>query len=251
MAKPSFSIDPILEGRARLTDAQALELYNTASLHDLGEWSHAVTQRLHPEDYRTYVIDRNINYTNVCTAKCTFCAFRRDHEDTDAYTLSHDQIGEKIRELVSIGGTQILMQGGMNDALPIEYYEDLLRYIRANFPTVHIHAFSPPEFVEFEQFFKMDVREIIRRFKAAGLATIPGGGGEIFAPRVRKKIGIGKCTGDEWMRVMRVAHEEGMNSSATMLIGHIEFVRERIEHMSALRDMQDYAKGLSLGQRHL
>src|SRR5205085_2692623 len=187
-------------------------------------------------------IDRNINYTNVCTAKCTFCAFRRDQDESDSYTLTYEQIGEKIRELVAIGGTQILMQGGMNDRLPIEYYEGLLRYIKTNFPTIHIHAFSPPEFVEFERFFGMDVREIIRRFKAAGLATIPGGGGEIFAPRVRRRIGIGKCTGDDWLRVMRVAHEEGMNTSCTMLIGHIEFVRERIEHMAALRDMQDYAR---------
>ena len=228
----SFNIDLVVAGKTRLTNAQALELHNNASLHDLGQWASAVTQRMHPQDTRTYVIDRNINYTNVCTAKCTFCAFRRDHEDADSYTLSYETIGEKIRELVSIGGTQILMQGGMNDALPIEWYEELLRYIRSNFPGVHIHAFSPPEFVEFERFFKMDVRDIIRRFKAAGLATIPGGGGEIFAPRVRRRIGIGKCTGDDWLRVMRVAHEEGMNTSATMLIGHIEFVRERIEHMA-------------------
>jgi cyclic dehypoxanthinyl futalosine synthase len=235
----------VLAGRSRLGESEALELYTKASLHDLGEWAQAVTQRLHPRDYRTYVIDRNINYTNVCTAKCTFCAFRRDHEDDDAYTHSFDTIGQKIRDLVSIGGTQILMQGGMNDALPIEWYEDLLRYIKTNFPTVHIHAFSPPEFIEFERFFNMDVRDIIRRFKAAGLATIPGGGGEIFTPRVRRRIGIGKCTGDDWLRVMRVAHEEGMNTSCTMLIGHIEFVRERIEHMAALRDMQDYAHSCS------
>jgi cyclic dehypoxanthinyl futalosine synthase len=244
MSKLSFDIDPIIFGQTRLSEAQALELYRHASMHDLGQWAHAVTQRLHPDDYRTYVIDRNINYTNVCTAKCTFCAFRRDHEDADSYTLSYEKIGEKIRELVAINGTQILMQGGMNDALPIEWYEDLLRYIKANFPTVHIHAFSPPEFIEFERFFQMDVREIIRRFHKAGLDTIPGGGGEIFTPRVRRRIGIGKCTGDDWLRVMRVAHEEGMNTSCTMLIGHIEFVRERIEHMSALRDMQDYAATL-------
>jgi cyclic dehypoxanthinyl futalosine synthase len=237
----SFNIDPVIEGIQRLTEAQALEIYHKASLHDLGEWASAITARMHPESYRTYVIDRNINYTNVCTAKCTFCAFRRDHEDSDAYTLNHDQIREKIRELVSIGGTQVLMQGGMNDRLPIEYYEDLLRFIRAEFPSVHIHAFSPPEFVEFERFFQMDVRDVIQRLKAAGLSTIPGGGGEIFTPRVRKRIGIGKCSGDDWLRVMRVAHEEGMNTSCTMLIGHIEFVRERIEHMAALRDMQDYA----------
>jgi cyclic dehypoxanthinyl futalosine synthase len=237
MGKPSFDIDAVIEGRARLTDAQALELYHAAPLHDLGQWAHARTLVTHPEDYRTYVIDRNINYTNVCTAKCTFCAFRRDHDDADAYTLDHAKIGDKIRELVAIGGTQILMQGGMNDRLPIEWYEGLLRYIKTTFPTVHIHAFSPPEFVEFERFFNLDVRDIIRRFKAAGLATIPGGGGEIFAPRVRRRIGLGKCTGDDWLRVMRVAHEEGMNTSATMLIGHIEFVRERIEHMAAIRDM--------------
>ena len=237
----SFDIDAVVEGRARLTDAQALELHQNASLHDLGEWALAVTKRLHPEDYRTYVIDRNINYTNVCTARCTFCAFRRDHEDADSYTLSYGQIGKKIEELVSIGGTQILMQGGMNDRLPIEWYEGLLRYIKSNFPMVHIHAFSPPEFVEFERFFGMDVRDVIRRLHAAGLDTIPGGGGEIFAPRVRRRIGIGKCTGDDWLRVMRVAHEEGHNTSATMLIGHIEFARERVEHMSAVRDMQDYA----------
>jgi len=246
MSKLSFDIDSVIAGKSRLTDAQALELHAHASLHDLGQWAHAMTQRLHPEDYRTYVIDRNINYTNVCTAKCTFCAFRRDHEDSDSYTLTYETIGEKIKELLSIGGTQILMQGGMNDRLPIEWYEDLLRYIKQNFPTIHIHAFSPPEFVEFERFFGMDVREIIRRLHKAGLDTIPGGGGEIFASRVRRRIGIGKCSGDDWLRVMRVAHEEGLNTSCTMLIGHIEFVRERIEHMSALRDMQDYALNLSV-----
>jgi cyclic dehypoxanthinyl futalosine synthase len=244
----SFNIDRVISGQDRLTDEQALELFAHPSLHDLGQWAHAVTQRMHPEDYRTYVIDRNINYTNVCTAKCTFCAFRRDHEDSDSYTLSYDKIGFKIRELISINGTQILMQGGMNDALPIEWYEDLLRYIKSNFPTVHIHAFSPPEFIEFERFFNMDVRDIIRRFKAAGLATIPGGGGEIFEPRVRRRIGIGKCSGDDWLRVMRVAHEEGMNTSATMLIGHIEFLRDRVSHMSAIRDMQDYALFLDGGR---
>src|SRR5258705_5179462 len=228
-----------------MSEAQALEIYHNASIHELGEWAHARTQVMHPEDYRTYVIDRNINYTNVCTAKCTFCAFRRDHEDEDSYTLSYETIGEKIRELVAIGGTQILMQGGMNDRLPIEWYEDLLRYITTNFPTIHIHAFSPPEFIEFERFFNMDVRDVIRRLKAAGLGTISGGGGGIFTPRVRKRIGIGKCSGDDWLRVMRVAHEEGMNTSCTMLIGHIEFLRERVEHMSALRDMQDYAISLA------
>jgi cyclic dehypoxanthinyl futalosine synthase len=251
MSRLSFNIDNVIAGKTRLTDEQALELYHHDSMHDLGQWAHAASQRMHPQDYRTYVIDRNINYTNVCTAKCTFCAFRRDHEDADSYTLTYEKIGHKITELLAIDGTQILMQGGMNDKLPIEWYEDLLRYIRKNFPIVHIHAFSPPEFIEFERFFNMDVREIIRRFHKAGLNTIPGGGGEIFDPRVRRRIGIGKCTGDDWLRVMRVAHEEGMNTSATMLIGHIEFLRDRVSHMSALRDMQDYAKALPIADCQL
>ncbi len=244
MSRLSFKIDPVVAGERRLSDAEALELHERASLHDLGRWAHAVTMRLHPQDYLTYVIDRNINYTNVCTAKCTFCAFRRDHDDADSYTLDHERINEKIRELVSIDGTQVLMQGGMNDRLGIDYYLDLLGHIKATFPRVHIHAFSPPEFVEFERFFGLDAREILRRFRQAGLDTIPGGGGEIFAPRVRRRIGLGKCSGDDWLRIMRVAHEEGMNTSGTMLIGHIEFVGERIAHLAALRDMQDYARAL-------
>jgi cyclic dehypoxanthinyl futalosine synthase len=245
MSRLSFDIDPVLAGQARLTDAQALELYRHASLHDLGEWGRAVSDRLHPEDLRTYIIDRNINYTNVCTAKCTFCGFRRDHDDADSYTLGFDHIGRKIEELISIGGTQILMQGGMNDRLPIEWYEDLLRFISTTYPTIHIHAFSPPEFVEFERFFNLDARQIVRRFRDAGLKTIPGGGGEIFAPRVRRRIGSSKCSGDDWLRIMRVAHEEGLHTSCTMMMGHIETIHERIEHMSALRDMQDYALALS------
>src|SRR5438105_3654312 len=173
MARLSFDIDAVIHGKRRLNDEQALELYERASLHDLGQWAHARALVMHPEDYRTYVIDRNINYTNVCTAKCTFCAFRRDHEDEDAYTLSFETIGQKIRELQAIGGTQILMQGGMNDRLPIEWYEDLLRYIKTNFPRIHIHAFSPPEFIEFERFFNMDVRDVIRRLKAPVWTRFP------------------------------------------------------------------------------
>lgn len=244
----SFNITPVLNGQQRLTEAQALELHREASLHDLGEWASIVCDRIHPEKYRTYVIDRNINYTNVCSAKCTFCGFRRDHDDADSYTLSFETVSPKIDELLAIGGTQILMQGGMNDRLPIEWYEELLRFISKTYPTIHIHAFSPPEFVEFERFFNLDVREILRRFKSAGLKTVPGGGGEIFAPRVRRRIGSTKCSGDDWLRVMRVCHEEGMNTSCTMMIGHIETVGERIEHMSALRDLQDYALAVGGGR---
>ena len=182
MYTPSFDIDAVIDGTARLTEAQAVELHKNASLHDLGDWAFAASERMHPEDYRTYVIDRNVNYTNVCTAKCTFCGFRRDHDDADSYVLTREQIGKKIEELIAIGGTQILMQGGMNDRLPIGWYEDLLRFIKTEYPSIHIHAFSPPEFVEFERFFGLDVREIIRRFKAAGFKQHPRRRGRDFRP---------------------------------------------------------------------
>ncbi len=240
--RPGFDIHAVIDGKARLTEQQMDELYHHAPLMDLGRWAFAASQRMHGEDYRTYVIDRNINYTNICTARCTFCAFKRnDPEAPDAYTLSYEQIYEKIRELVSIGGTQILMQGGMNPALPITYYEDLLRGIREKFPSVHIHAFSPPEFVEFSRFFNLPIAEVLARFKAAGLATVPGGGGEIFSDRVRSRIGPGKCTGDQWLDVMTEAHKLGMHTSATMLIGHIETIEDRIDHMSRVRQRQDWA----------
>jgi len=240
--RPSFDIAGVVAGRVRLTEEQLLELYQHAPLADLGRWAFAIVQRLHPEDYRTYVIDRNINYTNICTARCTFCAFKRNDPDApDAYTLDEAAIHRKIAELVAIGGTQILMQGGMNPSLPIEYYENLLRGIRAKFPQVHIHAFSPPEFVEFSRFFNMPVAEVLRRFKDAGLATVPGGGGEIFSDRVRSRIGPGKCTGDQWLDVMAEAHKLGMHTSATMLIGHIEDIHDRIDHLRRLRARQDWA----------
>lgn len=240
--QPSFNIEAVVAGKARLTEAQLLELYRQASLVDLGRWAFAVSRRMHPEDYRTYVIDRNINYTNICTARCTFCAFKRnDPKAPDAYTLDIPAIHHKIEELVSIGGTQILMQGGMNPALGIEYYENLLTSIRDKFPTVHIHAFSPPEFVEFARFFKMPVAEILKRFKACGLATIPGGGGEIFSERVRSRIGPGKCSGEEWLDVMAEAHKLGMATSVTMLIGHIEDITDRIDHLQRIRARQDWS----------
>ena len=240
--EPNFHIADVIDGRARLTDEQFLELYHNAPLTQLGQYAAAMTERICPADYRTYVIDRNINYTNICTARCTFCAFKRnDPTAPDAYTLDHEAIGAKIQELLSIGGTQILMQGGMNPALPITYYENLLQNIRERFPSIHIHAFSPPEFVEFSRFFNLPVSVILRRFKACGLATIPGGGGEIFSDRVRSRIGPGKCTGEEWLDVMSEAHKLGMYTSATMLIGHIEDISDRLDHLHRLRERQDWA----------
>ncbi|MCE9618714.1 MAG: radical SAM protein [Planctomycetes bacterium] len=217
-------------------------------LAELGHWADERCRSLHGESIRTYVIDRNINYTNVCTAKCTFCAFRRDGDESDAYTLPTEKILEKIRELVAIGGTQILMQGGMNPELPLEWYVELLQAIKSAYPQVHVHAFSPPEFVEFVRFFKSGgatmeekLESVMRVLHAAGLDSVPGGGGEIFAPAVRKKIGLGKCTAEEWLTVMRVAHKLGMNTSATMMFGHIEGFADRIHHMELVRQWQDRA----------
>jgi len=247
--EPSF-MEAVVAGAERLTPEQAHELWHRMPLADLGEWADRRCRTLHGDSIRTYVIDRNINYTNVCTARCTFCAFRRDGDEHDAYTLSVEAILDKIRELVAIGGTQILMQGGMNPELPLEWYESLLSTIRERYPQVHIHAFSPPEIIEFVRFFDppgdslgSKVRWVLERLKASGLHSVPGGGGEIFAPAVRRKIGLGKCTADEWLTIMHEAHRLGMNTSATMMFGHIEGIADRIHHMAMVRGWQDRARG--------
>ena len=236
----------VAAGALRLTPEQGLELLEAAPIWTLARAADARARYLHGESIRTYIIDRNINYTNVCTAKCTFCAFRRDADDHDAYTLEKEQIFEKIAELSAIGGTQILMQGGMNPALPIEWYEDLLRGIKARFPHINIHAFSPPELIEFVNFFSPpgetlfdQIRWVLARLQAAGLDSLPGGGGEIFAHPVRRKIGLGKCTADAWLTVMHAAQSLGMVTSCTMMFGHIEGRADRVHHMALARQWQD------------
>ncbi|UCG32854.1 MAG: dehypoxanthine futalosine cyclase, partial [Phycisphaerales bacterium] len=202
---------------------------------------------LHPEPYRTYVVDRNINYSNVCTAKCAFCNFKAEPGAPDAYVLTLEEIGRKIQELVDIGGTQVLMQGGLVPAevLPFSWYEDLLRYIKSYFPGIHIHAFSPPEIHALGKMFGMSVRDVLLRLQEAGLDTIPGGGAEILADRVRRKIGHGKTLTDEYLEVMRQAHLIGMRTSATMMIGHLETWAERIEHLSHIRNLQEETGGFT------
>ena len=179
---PGFLRD-LVTGSIRLTPEQSMRIYREMPIQELGRWADARCRMIHGDQLRTYVIDRNINYTNVCTAKCTFCAFRRDGTEDDAYTLEFEEILQKIRELVDIGGTQILMQGGMNPELPLEWYEELLGRIRDAFPQVHVHAFSPPEMIEFVDFFdppgstlEDKLRWVLTRLKAAGLHTVPGGG---------------------------------------------------------------------------
>ncbi len=239
-------------GPGRLDTGDLREMYLDLSIHELGRQAFEVTQRLHPEDWRTYVVDRNINYANWCTATCIFCNFKADPPElksgrTDlpaGYTLSYDEIGRKIDELVAIGGTQILMQGGLVPAdgaagLTFDWYLELMRFIRRNWPQVHIHAFSPPEIFAFHQVFEMPVAEVLSRLMEAGLDTVPGGGGEILSDRVRDKIGRGKTRTAEWLEVMRQCHILGMQTSCTMMFGHIETIEERFEHLRLLRELQD------------
>jgi cyclic dehypoxanthinyl futalosine synthase len=193
----------------------------------------------------TYIVDRNINYTNVCNVYCKFCAFYRTERDQDHYVLSFEQIDEKLDELSAVGGVQILMQGGHHPRLPFTWYLNLLRHIRERYPHINIHAFSPPEFQHFAETFRMPVREVISEFKKAGLGSIPGGGGEILVDRVRKKISPLKCNSQQWLEVMQIAHELGLKSSATMMFGHVETIQDRIEHLQRIRDQQDRSGGFT------
>ncbi len=248
-------VAPPARSITRLSERDALALYHDCSIHELGRRAHEVTLRMHPEPYRTYVVDRNINYANYCTAKCIFCNFKADPPgmDTgrrdlpDGYVLTFPQIGQKIEELLAIGGTQILMQGGLVPAemLPFDWYLDLMRFIKRDYPTIHIHAFSPPEIHAFHEIFGMPVRDILQRLQEAGLDSIPGGGAEILSDRVRNKIARGKTTTAQYLRVMREAHQIGMKTSITMMFGHIETIPERMEHLRLVRDLQDETGGFT------
>jgi cyclic dehypoxanthinyl futalosine synthase len=234
----------VVEG-GRPTFDDGVKLLREAGLLSLGRAAHAVCKRLHPEPFRTYNIDRNINYTNVCTAVCDFCAFYRKVDDTEAYVLDRPVLLEKIRETVALGGDQILMQGGLHPTLGLEWYEDLLRDIHAHFPAVNVHGFSPPEIHHFTKVAKLPLRTVLARLKAAGLGSLPGGGGEILVDRVRRAMTRGKVLTDDWLNVHRVWHELGGRSTATMMFGHIETLEERVEHLERVRQLQDETGGLT------
>jgi cyclic dehypoxanthinyl futalosine synthase len=225
--------------------AEGVELMACRDLIKLGRAAHAVTMRLHPEPYRTYNIDRNVNYTNVCSAVCDFCAFYRKAGDAEAYVLSREELYKKIEETLALGGDQILMQGGMHPTLKLEWYEDLLRDLNSRYPQVNLHAFSPPEIWAFHKINKIPLREVLQRLKAAGLGSIPGGGAEILVDRVRKALTRGKASTDEWLAVMREWHNLGGRSSATMMFGHVETDAERIEHLDRIRQLQDETGGFT------
>lgn len=231
-------LDKAMAGE-RISFDEGVTLMEKADLNALGRAALAVRQRMHPTPAATYVIDRNINYTNICVADCDFCAFYRRPGDPEEYVLPRPELYQKIRELIAVGGTQILMQGGHHPYLKLDWYEQLIGDIRREFPSIHIHAFSPSEIVHFSHIFKMPVREVVKRLKAAGLHSIPGGGGEILVDRVRNIIAPKKAMTDEWLGVMIDAAKEGLRGSSTMVVGHFETMRERVEHLDRLRKAQD------------
>jgi len=221
-----------------------LDLYANAPLLELGGEADRIRREKHPEGIVSYIVDRNINYTNVCVADCGFCAFYRRPKHAEGYTLSYEEIGLKIEETKALGGIQILVQGGHNPYIPFEWYLDLLRYIKRNHP-IHVHGFSPSEVDFFSQVFKMEAREIVRALKDAGLDSIPGGGGEILVQRVRDYAAPKKAGADRWLEIMEIAHQEGMKTSVTMMYGLGETLAERIEHLLRVREVQARTGGFT------
>jgi cyclic dehypoxanthinyl futalosine synthase len=244
---PSPSLDSLLaraaEG-ARLSASEGERLLADASLFDLGLAADAVRARKHPSNVVTYIVDRNVNYTNVCTTSCRFCAFYRPPGHPEGYVLSREVLAKKLQEVVDAGGVQILLQGGLHPDLRIEWYEDLFRWMKKEF-RLGLHALSPEEILHIGRLEGLSVRGVLERLHAAGLDSVPGGGAEILVDRVRRKIAKAKCTSEEWLGVMRVAHQMGLRSSATMMYGTVDTPRDRVGHLLKIRDLQDETAGFT------
>ena len=237
-------LDKAVMGK-RLTPTEGLTIARCDDLAALGAAANQVTIRLHPESFRTYNIDRNINYTNICTAVCNFCAFYRSPKHEEGYVLDRSELLEKIAETVRLGGNQILLQGGLHPKFKLDWYEEMLSEIKRHYPMINIHGFSPPEIYHFSKVNHCSVEEVLTRLKAAGMGSLPGGGAEILVDRVRAEITRGKVMTDDWLDVMRVWHRMGGHSSATMMFGHVETLEERIEHLERLRQLQDETGGFT------
>jgi len=229
----------------RLSREEGIHLLNDTDLLSLGELADAVRRRLHPEGLVTYIIDRNINYTNVCTAQCAFCAFYRDLPAKDGYVLSKDEFAQKIDETLALGGEQILLQGGLHPDLGIEYYEELFRWIKTTYPKLWVHGLSPAEVKHICRVSRLTTEDAVRRLIAAGLDSIPGGGAEVLSNRVRNIIGIAKGSTEDWLEVMEVAQNQGLKTTATMMFGHVETLEERVDHLLHLRALQDKTHGFT------
>jgi cyclic dehypoxanthinyl futalosine synthase len=237
------SFERVLE--ERIDQATALELLEKADLAVLGYLADQVRRRFHPDNVVTFVIDRNVNYTNVCVAGCKFCAFQRKPSSPEGYVLDTEEILKKVQELVDWGGTTLLMQGGLNPNLPLKFYTDLLREIKKHFPMVQIHSFSAPEIVYLAKIEGLTIEEVIKALKDAGLDSIPGGGAEILSQEVRSFLSPGKCTVEQWEEVHRTAHKLGLTSTATMMFGHIEKPEHIVEHLERVRRIQDETGGFT------
>src|SRR5947208_5185666 len=237
-------LDKAADGE-RLTYDDGVALFECRDLAALGRAADAVSRLLHPEPYRTFNIDRNINYTNVCAAVCDFCAFYRKSSDEDAYVLSREELYKKIEETIALGGDQALLQGGNHPTLKLDWYEELLRDLKRRYPRFNLHAFSAAEIWHFHKLNKLPLREVLQRLKDAGMGSLPGGGGEILVDRVRQEVTVNKCLTDEWLEVHRVWHELGGRSTCTMMFGHIETLPERIETLQRLRQLQDDTGGFT------
>jgi cyclic dehypoxanthinyl futalosine synthase len=240
--------DDILEGAVtgqRVTDGEAAQLFETAEFLDLGRTADRIRAKRHPDGVISYIIDRNINYTNVCDEYCSFCAFYRAPGHPEGYVLPNDVIYDKIRETVELGGTGILMQGGVHPDLRIDYYEALLAGMRERFPEVRRHCFSPSEILNIARVSGLTVAETFRRLKAAGLESMPGGGAEILDDEIREKISPLKCSTGDWLMVNREAHKQGLRTSATMMVGVGETLDHRIAHLRRIRDLQDETGGFT------
>jgi cyclic dehypoxanthinyl futalosine synthase len=229
----------------RISPAEALRLHEEAPLDWLGALAHEVRLRLNPDPVVTYNVDRNINYTNYCTARCNFCAFYVPETSPHGYVLTWEEMRDKLDELYAIGGRQVLLQGGLHPDYRIEWYEGLLRRMKQQYPDLWIHGFSAPEIVVIARLSGLDHGETMRRLHAAGLDSLPGGGAEILVEPVRGEMAVGKCTGEEWIDVHRACHRAGLPSTATMMFGSIETPAQRIEHLEMLRDLQDETGGFT------
>jgi len=244
------AVGHVLDG-ARISQDDARELYRLP-LQELGALADHRRNLAKRDAYDgrgdevvTYIVDRNINYTNVCNVYCKFCAFYRTEKDDDHYILSLEEIDHKLDELAAEGGVQVLLQGGHHPKLGLDFYLNMLSHIREKYPQINIHGFSPPEFNHFSTVFGMPLREVIEKFIEAGLGSIPGGGGEILVDEVRNRIAPLKCNSNQWLEVMRIGHELGLRSSATMMFGHVETLDDRIAHLQRLRDTQDETGGFT------